>query len=165
MKNTDKNEIKVGDVVRQLGEVEYADGVKEKFSKKMWKVSKIEDGILYHSVTFQDELGREFTQDEPISLDPDTKYLVVGDNKGARNEYKEKGKVIKVKPGGVPQNYRVLKDIKDYGWKEGDIVKVVGRVSFETLEGGYLEEVSNDLKNKHVHIVVDPVKVQLATNN
>lgn len=66
--------------------------------------------------------------------------------------------VIKVRDS---KNYKVLKDIDEKGWKEGDIVKIHGEVSEGTIERGYLEEVDNDLEHKHTLVVVDTIKLNL----
>lgn len=148
MLDKNKKEIKAGDLVKLVGIVKYADGDKEKISKKTWVVGE-RDGQL----------------DLPEASEG-MSYLIVGSKEyGIFPDFLPLFDTIDVSEGSVPQNYRTLKDIEDKGWKKGDIIRIVGRVSKETLKQGWLEEVSNDIKNKHTLIVVDPIKLGLTAND
>lgn len=144
MKDKNDIEIKVGDLIKLVGFVQYADGLKEKVSKKTWIV---------------EDLNNLPEKTEDMS------YLVIGNTTdGIKPEFIHSLDLVKISTGSVPQNYEVLKDIKEKDWKVGDIVKITGKVSKETLENGFLKEVSNDKAHKHVLIVVDPIATGLLAN-
>lgn len=164
MKDKEKNEIKVGDLVKKCGYVTYADGPRYKVSRKTWQVSKIEDDRLFYRESVVDWRGETLEQDVPIPKAEEIEFLVVGDSKGFKKGFAP-DKVLKIDAGSVAEKYRVLKDVKDKDWKKGDIVNIVGKVSFETLEGGWLEKVDKDTPHKHNLIVVDSARVGLAVNN
>lgn len=141
----DKNnkEIKAGDFVKKIGVVNYADGPKEKISKNTWIIE--EDGRL-------------------PEISDDMSYLVIGNKEeGILPEFIPfmQG-MLKIDVGSVPVNYRVLKDIESKNWKRGDIVRITGNVSLETLKNGFLEKVSDDMAHQHVMIVVDTIKLGLS---
>lgn len=165
MKDKENSEIKVGDLVKKCGYVTYADGAKYKISKKTWQVSKVEGDNLFYRELGVDVKGQEIEQDALIPRKEGIEFLVVGDGKGLKKEYKTTPKVLKIDAGSTGGNYRVLKDIEDKKWKVGDVVRIHGKVSFETLEKGYLEKVSDDLPNKHALIVADLIKVGMAIHN
>lgn len=56
--------------------------------------------------------------------------------------------------------YRILKDVESQGWKEGEIVSVIGTIS--AVEGT-LEEVPEETPHQHFLAVVDPVKMRSFT--
>lgn len=143
MLDKNKKEIKEGDLIKLVGMVQYADGLKEKISKKTW--------------IFEGEL--------PEKTD-DMQYLVVGNTEtGLSPEYLpfQEG-VITIDAGSVPVKYKVLKDIPEKGWEKGDVVQITGKVSKETLENGFLEQVDDKTPHKHVLVVVDPIATGLAVN-
>ena len=149
MKDTQGVEIKVGDLVKRSGKVMYADGLKFKISKKTWKVSKIENDELYYT----DENGNDVHLAVPKV---EGGFLVVSE---AVFE-----PMVGVKAGGVPQKYRVHGDVKDKGWKDGDIVQIFGQVSKETIDSGKLERVPDSVEHKHALIVADVIKLMGNTN-
>lgn len=140
----DKNnkEIKAGDFVKLVGKVQYADGLKEKLSKKTWIIgSNLELPEISEGMDF----------------------LIVGSTTdGLLPEYApmQEG-MLKIEEGTVPRHYKVLKDVDSKNWKRGEIVRVVGSVSKETLEQGFLEEVPDSVSHQHVLVVVDPIKIGL----
>lgn len=143
----DKNnkEIKAGDFVKLIGMVQYADGLKEKISKKTWIVG---ENLELPEVS------------EGMSL------LIVGSEKeGLLPEYAgfQEG-MLKIGAGSVPQHYRVLKDVDSQNWKRGEIVRIIGSVSKETLENGFLERVADTVPHQHVMIIAEPVKIVLPIN-
>lgn len=144
MKDINQVEIKVGDFVKRKGKVQYADGLKEKLSKKTWVVSKIENDQIY----YLDENGNDIHLNVP-SIEGG--FLVVPEGVFEAQEG--------IKAGGVPGNYRVHGDVADKGWKDGDIVKIYGQVSDATLKSGKLEKVPDTEPHKHVLIVADVVKL------
>lgn len=164
MKDKNQKEIQVGDLVKKQGLVKYADGERMKVSRKTWQVSKIENGQPYYQETITDWQGKEVVQDVPITCADGIELVVVGDAKGISKEYKNQAKMLAIEPGTVAENYRVLKEVTQYNWKEGEIVKIVGKVSFETLEKGYLEKVEPNVKHKHVLVVADPARVGVTNN-
>ena len=58
--------------------------------------------------------------------------------------------------------YKILRDVESQGWKEGEIVSVIGTVSFEK---GTLEEVPEDTEHQHFLAVVDPVLLHNKVQN
>lgn len=165
MKDKEKNTIKVGDLVKKTGYVTYADGDRYKVSRKTWRVSKVEDGKVFYREKIVDFLGREIEQDTPIPYGKDAKgnqveFLVVGDAKGFSKGYKDVPTTLKIDAGSVAEKYRVLKDVKSKKWAKGDVVQIVGKVSFDTLEKGYLEKVSADVPHKHVLVVADTARIR-----
>lgn len=152
MKDINKRELQVGDLVKKKGIVEYADGPREKVSKKTWVVIE-QDGLKLM-------LG-----DDIQPLKETEEYLVVGSVKqGLEAPYKPLDKTLSISEGSTAENYRVLKDIKEKNWKKGEVVRIHGKVSFETLEKGYLEKVSSETEHQHLLVVVDPIKVGLVAN-
>lgn len=136
-------EIKEGDLIKQVGMVTYADGPKLKYSKQTWLVI-MQDGELVLPVKSND-----------------IKFVIVGNQEaGLRPEFLpfQEG-VITIDEGTVPVNYKILKDVPTRGWKAGEVVKIVGKVSRETLENGVLEQCSDDEPNQHMLVVVDPIKL------
>lgn len=143
----DKNgiEIKEGDLLKKVGFVKYADGLKLKISKKTWAVTK-------------DPATGELVLP---TLAEGIEFLVVGNlTDGLKEEYKS------IELGGVPVVsapvgvvYRVLKRVESQNWNAGDIVKIHGKVSIETLQNGILEAYNGDKPVQHVIVVVDPIKV------
>jgi len=153
MKDKNNLQIKVGDLVKKCGDVQYADAKRYKISRKTWQVSAITGNELYYN---------DGIQDSRIPRAKGIDYLVVGDEKGYAPEYAPVTKVIAVTAGAVGGNYEVLKDIKEQNWKKGDIVKIHGTVSFDTLEKGFLKQVDDSIKNKHTLVVVDTIKAGLS---
>lgn len=143
----DKNnkEIKGGDYLKKVGIVEYADGPKEKISKKTWMVG--DDGQL-------------------PEISEGMSFLVVGNVKeGILPEFAPlMHGMIKIDVGSVPVNYKVLKDIEEKGWRRGEIVRIIGSVSNETLENGFLEKVPSETPHQHVMVVVNPIELGLSLN-
>jgi len=142
--------IKAGDLVKKVGIVRYADGEREKVSKKTWVVVE-QDGVL--SLLLNGDIS-------PVKKED--RYIVVGNTKKGLD--KDFAPIQGVSAGSVPVKYRIHKDFKDKGWKKGDIVQIVGKISQETIDSGVLEQVSDKVPHKHVQIVVDPVQVGLLTN-
>ena len=156
MKDKEGTIIKVGDLVKRCGKVLYADGLRSKISKNSWLVSKIEGGELYYNDGERDvKLARPKVEGD---------FIVVGDSKGISKDFKDVPKVLTIEAGSVQEKYRVLKELKDKGWKKGDVVAITGKVSFDTLEKGWLELVDKDTPNKHSLIVVDSLKVHGKAN-
>ena len=157
MKDINDNEIKIGDYVKRYGLVKYADGLKPKISKKTWIVSKIENDELFYESRFLDWKGEEVVED--VRLPRPSKeggFLVIGDENGLKDEFISP-ETLKIDVGTVAGVYRVLKDIKEQNWKAGEIVKIHGKISFETLEQGFLEKVADSVKHQHVLVVVDTI--------
>lgn len=160
MTDLNNKEIKVGDLIKRCGYVTYADGPRFKYSKKTWLVSKIDscnkcDGECQHPY-YKDENGN----DMKLGAKEGIQYVVVGNEEnGLDKEYEPVDDVIKIGVGSVESNYEVLKDIKKRNWFKGDIVKIIGNVAFESLEQGYLKEVSLNIPHKHILIVADNIKV------
>lgn len=150
MKDKNKEEIKAGDLVKRCGNVEYADGKRFKVSKKTWLISRVEKDKLYFGEGEEEtELARPKDEGD---------FIVVGnEKKGIEKEYLAGNKPFVIDAGSVGEKYRVLKDVPAKDWKKGDVVHIVGKVSFETLHSGWLEKVDKDTPHKHVLIVVDPV--------
>lgn len=147
MKDRNGVEIKKGDYIKRVGLVTYADGQKEKISKKTWLVGEANGELVF----------------PPKAEGID--FLIVGNEvEGFKPEYSPVIDLISISEGYVAGNYRVLKEIESKDWKAGDIVKIHGKVSKETLEGGFLEKVSDELQNKHLLIVVDPITTGLLAN-
>lgn len=144
MKDKNGVEIKVGDLVKRYGLVQYADGLKGKISKKTWRVSKIEGDQLF----YLDENGNDTLLPLPKQ---EGAFLVVSPA--------ELTPVVGINPGGVPLKYRVHGDNETQNWKDGDIVQIFGNVSKETIDAGTLERVPDTLEHKHVLVVADPLKV------
>lgn len=148
MEDINKVEIKAGDLLKKVGKVEYADGLKEKISKKTWIVKEI-DGelVLPHKAE-------------------DVEFLIVGNEEtGLLPEFLPfQDGVVTIGAGSVPQKYKVLKDVEKQGWKTGDVVQIIGKVSQETLTNGFLVQVSDDTPHKHVLVVVDPIAAGLMVN-
>lgn len=157
MKDKNKIEVKAGDLVKRCGYVMYADGRRFKISKKTWLISRVEKNKLFFmDGDIETELRRP--KDEG-------NFIVIGDiKKGVSKEFNDVAKILTVSPGSVEEKYRVLKDVPKHNWREGDIVQIIGKVSFETLEKGWLEKVDKDTKHKHVLIVVDPISLQNKSN-
>lgn len=158
MKDKNNIEIKVGDLVKRCGFVQYApdfpgdDGRRYKVSKKTWLISKIEDGSLF----YKDENGN----DMPLALPKDEgAFLVVGNDGKFFPEHAPIKKVVNIAAGGVGQKFRVHGDVAAQNWKDGEIVLIHGKVSKETLDSGKLELVPDSVEHQHVLIVADPVKV------
>lgn len=141
-------ELKQGDIVKIKGKVLYADGLKEKISKKTWVVEEKDGGLVLPNLAEGEEC-----------------ILIGNQEQGIFPEFLPLMDIVKIDQGSVPQNYRVLKDVDEKGWKKDDIVKITGNVAKETLEGGWLEKVADNLPHKHVLIVVDPIKLGLVANN
>lgn len=161
MKDKNGVTIKTGHIVKRGGKVRYADGMKYKLSKKSWVVSRVENDTLFYTKSFTSWDGTPVTEEVKLSLPKhDGDFLVVGDEKGLFEEHRPIKKVVAVDPGSVGENYRVKQDVDAQNWKEGDIVKIHGKVSEKTLNKGILEKVPNTLEHKHVLVVVDPVKLQ-----
>lgn len=161
----DKNgtEIKAGDLIKRCGYVEYADGKRFKVSKNTWVVSKIEDDRVFYESRFPNSRGVEVVEDVEIKLPKDNgSFLVVGNGYELLPEYQPTGMVL---AGSVEDKYRVLKPVVERGWDVGDVVSIVGKVSTETLENGWLEKVGKDTPNKHVLVVVDAIKLNNKTQN
>lgn len=170
MKDKNNIDIKVGDLIKKTGFVKYADGDRYKISRKTWRVSKVEGDKVFYREQTQDFLGREIEQDVPLPYGKDAKgnlveFLVVGDSTGFSKDFQENVKELKINAGSVQEKYRVLKDIPDKQWKKGEIVAITGKVSFETLENGWLEKVSADVPHKHTMVVVDTARIRGLTNN
>lgn len=159
-----EQEIKVGSLIKRAGYVQYADGRRYKVSKKTWRVSKVEEGKLFYSQTTTDVHDNEIVEDVELKIPKDDgEFIVVGDENGVFEQYLPKDNTISV--GSVAGKYRVLKDVEERDWKIGDVVSIVGKVAFSTLENGVLEKVSDDTEHKHVLIVVDPISVFGSTNS
>lgn len=151
-------EIQVGNLVKKYGPVQYADGVREKYSKKTWVISHVdEDGVYW-----TDEHGNPV----PLTCKEGFSLVVVGHvDTGYSEEYAQiQDDAVVVRAGSVGQKYRVLKDVDSQGWKAGDLVMIHGTVGKETLERGVLERYDGDEEHKHVIVVADPVKVRNAVN-
>lgn len=164
----DKNDkaIEPGCYVKRCGKVLYADGLRFKVSKKTWLVSRVEDGRLFYESRFLDHRGEEVVEEVELKRPKiDGNFIVVGDADGLAPEFAPPLKVIKVSEGSVAQNYRVLKEVKEQGWKQGDIVQIIGKVAFDTLHEGFLELVGKDVPHKHVLIVVDPIRLNNRLNH
>jgi len=143
MKDKNGIEIKVGDLVKRCGFVQYADGLKYKLSKKTWRISKIEGDTLFYA----DEYGNNSELRRPAN---EGDFIVVNE---------ESTPVPFVRPSGVPHKYRVHVDYGKKNWKIGDIVLIYGQVGEETLKSGKLERVPDSEEHKHVLIIVDPLQV------
>lgn len=149
MKDKNGAEIKEGDIIKRVGKVLYADGLKEKVSKKTWVAQEVYGQLVLP------------TKGEGVE------FLVIGNlnEGGVKEEYLPLvAEKITINGGSVAENYRVLKDIESKGWQRGDIVKIAGKVSKETLDSGVLERCDDALPNKHVLIVVEPVAINSKAN-
>lgn len=167
MKDKNKVEIKVGDYVKRCGYVQYADGKKYKVSKNTWVISKVDGDNIYYSVTFKDYKGDDVTEDVLLKKPKDDgDFLVIGNEKdGLNKENSPINKTIVIEEGSVAGVYKILKDVSDKNWKAGEVVKIHGKVSFDTLKNGYLEKIGDNVKHQHILVVVDPIKVGLKVKN
>lgn len=141
-----KKTIEVGDLVKKTGLVNYADGARVKISKKTWEIVADEDG-------------------NPVlpTLAEGIELIVVGNVKdGLDPEYAPveiDGVPIISAPVGVV--YRALKDVESQNWKAGELIKIHGKVSKETLENGVLEVYTGETPPQHVLVVVAPIQAGL----
>jgi hypothetical protein len=157
MKDKYKNEINPGDLVKRCGYVEYADGKRYKISKNTWLISRVEkDKLFFMEGDTEREIMRPADEGD---------FILVGNaKKGIAKEFTDTAKVLNLGAGTVGEKYRVLKDVSKHNWKKGDIVQIFGKVSFGTLEKGWLEKVDPETKHKHVLVVVDPVALNPKVN-
>lgn len=165
MKDKNGVEIQTGMLLKRCGNVRMADGLRYKVSKHTWKVSKVEDGKVFYESKFIGNKEEEIVEDLELKLPKEEgSFLVVGDENGLYDEFVEKESVAVIKVGSVSEKYEVLKDIPDRGWKTGDVVSIVGKVSFDTLSNGWLKLVDKSKPHKHVLIVADPIQMGVTQN-
>lgn len=143
--------------MKRVGPVMYADGPRTKVSKKTWLIHEIgDDETLYYL---------ENGELRPLTLAPEIKFLVVGDEEnGIREEFLHNDENVVITDAPVGEVYEVLKDISQHNWKKGELVRIHGKVSKETLENGYLVLYKGTKPHQHVLVVVDPVKAGLVSN-